>query len=218
MQAELAEQRAAEAALEKQRVFHGEQTDRVAAVQGRYYEIGAQISRTEQSIQHTRELRERQRTDLAAARGTQNDLALHIERDERELAVLRAELSELSPKLTLAANAEEERARALAEAEGSLQRWQARWEEFNRALGAAHQTTQVERARIEQACQALEAAAAGEDATLIHSRFEAVDDATKAFAGRRMNRAIARAIEGRAVDTVEKSVEHAKGVEEAHAR
>jgi hypothetical protein len=33
-----------------------------------------------------------------------------------------------------------------------------------------------------------------------------------------MNRAIARAIEGRAVDTVEKSVEHAKGVEEAHAR
>lgn len=150
MQAELAEQRAAEAALEKQRVFHGEQTDRVAAVQGRYYEIGAQISRTEQSIQHTRELRERQRTDLASARGTQNDLALHIERDERELAVLRAELSELSPKLTLAANAEEERARALAEAEGSLQRWQARWEEFNRALGAAHQTTQVERARIEQ--------------------------------------------------------------------
>jgi molecular chaperone HscA len=75
-----------------------------------------------------------------------------------------------------------------------------------------------ERVRIEQACDALEAAAAGEDATLIHSRFEAVDDATKAFAGRRMNRAIARAIEGRAIDTVEKSVEHAKGVEEAHAR
>ncbi len=35
---------------------------------------------------------------------------------------------------------------------------------------------------------------------------------TKAFAGRRMNRAIARAIEGRRVDVVEKSVEHARGV------
>ena len=33
-----------------------------------------------------------------------------------------------------------------------------------------------------------------------------------------MNRAIARAIEGKKLDTVEKSVEHAKGVEEAHAR
>ena len=41
MQAALAEQRAAEAALEKQRAFHAEQSDRVAAVQGRYYEIGA---------------------------------------------------------------------------------------------------------------------------------------------------------------------------------
>jgi molecular chaperone HscA len=50
----------------------------------------------------------------------------------------------------------------------------------------------------------------------VHVRIEALDDATKAFAGRRMNRAIARAIEGRRVDVVEKSVAHAKGVEEAH--
>jgi molecular chaperone HscA len=75
-----------------------------------------------------------------------------------------------------------------------------------------------EQARIERACAALEEAARGEAASLIHARFEAVDDATKAFAGRRMNRAIARAIEGRRVDVVEKSVEHAKGVEEAHVR
>jgi molecular chaperone HscA len=75
-----------------------------------------------------------------------------------------------------------------------------------------------ERARIEQACAELDEAARGESASLIHARFEAVDDATKSFAGRRMNRAIARAIEGRRVDVVEKSVEHAKGVEEAHVR
>jgi molecular chaperone HscA len=75
-----------------------------------------------------------------------------------------------------------------------------------------------EQTRIEQACAALEEAARGESASLIHARFEAVDEATKSFAGRRMNRAIARAIEGRRVDVVEKSVEHAKGVEEAHVR
>ncbi len=75
-----------------------------------------------------------------------------------------------------------------------------------------------EKARIEQACAALDEAVLGESASLIHARFEAVDEATKAFAGRRMNRAIARAIEGQRVETVEKSVEHAKGVEEAHAR
>ncbi len=75
-----------------------------------------------------------------------------------------------------------------------------------------------ERARIEDACAKLDLAARGDDPSRIHAGISALDDATKVFAGRRMNRAIARAIEGKKLDTVEKSVEHAKGVEEAHAR
>lgn len=75
-----------------------------------------------------------------------------------------------------------------------------------------------EKDAIEAACTDLEAAARGDDPGRIHARIDALDDATKAFAARRMNRAIARAIEGKRVDVVEKTVEHAKGVEEAHAR
>jgi chromosome segregation protein len=150
MQAALADQRAAEAAIEKQRAFHSEQSDLVSAVQGRYYEVGAEISRTEQSIEHTRQLRERQKTDLAQSRGTLNDLALHIERDERQLAELKAEIEQLAPELASAQLAESTAGSALEEAEQALQTWQQTWEDFNRALGAAHQTTQVERARIEQ--------------------------------------------------------------------
>ncbi|HXN31778.1 MAG TPA: Fe-S protein assembly chaperone HscA [Polyangiaceae bacterium] len=74
-----------------------------------------------------------------------------------------------------------------------------------------------ERQGIERACAALEAAAAGEDPSSIHARIEALDEATTAFAGRRMNRAIARAIEGQRVDLVEDRVKHAKGVDQAHA-
>ena len=150
MQAALADQRAAEAAIEKQRAFHGEQGERVAGVQGRYYEVGADISRMEQSIQHTRELRERQRSDLAQAVATLNDLATHIERDERETASLRTEIARLEPELERVQAAESAAAADLAAAEEQLQDWQRRWEEFNRALGSADQTTQVERARIEQ--------------------------------------------------------------------
>ena len=150
MQAALADQRAAEAAIEKQRAFHGEQSDRVSAVQGRYYEVGADISRMEQSIQHTRELRERQRTDLAQAVATLTDLATHIERDERETASLRDEIARLEPELERVQVAEAAAAEALSAAEQELQDWQQRWEDFNRALGSADQTTQVERARIEQ--------------------------------------------------------------------
>src|SRR5690348_2380309 len=150
MQAALADQRAAEAAIEKQRAFQGEQSDRVSAVQGRYYEVGADISRMEQTIQHTRELRERQKTDLAQAVATLNDLASHIDRDELQLANLRSEITRLEPELERAQFAEISAAEALATAEEDLQDWQRRWEEFKSALGSADQTTQVERARIEQ--------------------------------------------------------------------
>ena len=57
----------------------------------------------------------------------------------------------------------------------------------------------------------------GDDARKIELRLEDLDTATKDFAGRRMNRAIAQAIEGQAITIVEKSVEHAKGIEAAHA-
>jgi len=150
MQAALADQRAAEAAIETQRTFHDEQTERVSAVQGRYYEVGGDISRLEQAIQHTRELRERQKSDFAQTAATLADLAAHIARDERETASLKEEIARLGPQLAGAQLAESAAAEALAAAERELQDWQQRWEEYNRALGAADQTTQVERARIEQ--------------------------------------------------------------------
>jgi chromosome segregation protein len=150
MQSALADQRAAEAAIEKQRAFHNDQSERVAAVQGRYYEVGADISRMEQTIQHSRELRDRQRADLAQARSTLADLAAHIERDERQLETVREEIARLEPEVEGVQHAETAAAEALEAAEQALQDWQQRWEQFNRSLGSADQTTQVERARIEQ--------------------------------------------------------------------
>src|SRR3569833_2422655 len=150
MQAALADQRSAEAAIEKQRAFHTEQSDRVAAVQGRYYEVGAEISRLEQNVQHARSLRDRQKTDLAQAHATLADLASLIERDERQLTGLRDEIERLAPEIEGVKLAEGAAAEALEAAERQLQDWQQRWEQFNRALGSANQTTQVARARIEQ--------------------------------------------------------------------
>ncbi len=150
MQAALADQRAAEAAIESQRSHHGAVSERVSAVQGRYYEIGADISRLEQTIQHTRELRERQRTDLAKTHATLAELGAHVERDERQLAELAAEIARSTPELERTQAAETAAAEALEAAERQLAAWQERWEQLNQALGAADRTTQVERARIEQ--------------------------------------------------------------------
>ena len=106
MQHALADQRAAEAAIETQRVYQHEQSERVSAVQGRYYEVGAEISRTEQSIAHTRELREQQRNELAQARATLAELNLaHRARRTRDRE-LRAEIEQLAPELAQAQAAE----------------------------------------------------------------------------------------------------------------
>jgi molecular chaperone HscA len=60
--------------------------------------------------------------------------------------------------------------------------------------------------RILAAVVALEKAAQGTDANEIHRAIEKVDEDSHGFATRRMNRAVARAIEGRKVDEVEKRV------------
>ena len=150
MQGHLAAQRAAEAAIEKQRAVHGARGDELSNVQARYYEVGADISRLEQSIEHTRELRERQRTDLEQARMTLADLGAHIERDERQLASVRAELAQLDPERAAAQCAESGAAAALEVAEQAVSQWQQGWEEHTRSAGAADQSGEVERARIEQ--------------------------------------------------------------------
>ncbi|HEY1900194.1 MAG TPA: chromosome segregation protein SMC [Steroidobacteraceae bacterium] len=150
MQAALADQRAAEAALEKRRAVHTEHADQVSAVQARHYEIGADVTRTEQSLQHTREMRERQRTDLAKAHEQLTELAALIERDEQQVAALRAEIETLQPQTSEATRLEQLAAANQAHSEQELAQWQQRWDQFMRSLASANQTTQVERTRIEQ--------------------------------------------------------------------
>jgi molecular chaperone HscA len=70
-----------------------------------------------------------------------------------------------------------------------------------------------ERAQIDEHVAALRAAVAAGAHRPIRERIEALDLATKPFAERRMNRDIGKAIGGREVGTVEKSVEHAQGTE-----
>ncbi len=150
MQGELSAQRAAEAAIERQRAVHSAHADSLAAVQARYYEVGADISRLEQSIEHTRELRERQRDDLTQTRTALAELVQHIERDESELAAVRTELERLAPERAAAQHAEEAAAGGLELADQALQQWQQRWESHTAALAVAERSAEVERARLEQ--------------------------------------------------------------------
>ncbi|HRI64840.1 MAG TPA: Fe-S protein assembly chaperone HscA [Polyangium sp.] len=70
-----------------------------------------------------------------------------------------------------------------------------------------------ERKQIDEAIVALEGAVRGDKPALIRLSTEDLDRATHGWAGRRMDRAIARAIAGKEVEQIEKSVAHARGVD-----
>jgi molecular chaperone HscA len=75
--------------------------------------------------------------------------------------------------------------------------------------------------RIRDALDALTRATVGAEVGAIQLHIDRLDDCTKAWAGRRMDRAIAHAIRGKEIDDVEISVAHAKGVDahvEEHQR
>ncbi|WP_437481423.1 Fe-S protein assembly chaperone HscA [Sorangium sp. So ce1014] len=70
-----------------------------------------------------------------------------------------------------------------------------------------------ERVAIEGALSALDAAIRGDRPGLIQARTDALDEATRAWAGRRMDRAVAKAIAGKQVEDVEAKVAAARGVD-----
>ncbi len=150
MQQELAEQRSCEAALEKQREFHGELGAAMGVVQARYYELGAEVTRTEENIRYTSELRNRHRQDLAQTTTTLVEVGAQIVTDQERVAQLQAEIAALAPELASLHAAEHTGTESLAAAEAQFAVWQERWENYNRELGAARQGSGVEMARIEQ--------------------------------------------------------------------
>lgn len=74
-------------------------------------------------------------------------------------------------------------------------------------------TDEEERADIEGAIRRLKRALEGDDYDEIHARIEDLDQASKAFAGRRMDRSIARALAGRAASQLEAETAGARGIE-----
>jgi chromosome segregation protein len=150
MQQALADQRSAEASIERERERHRELSEAVSRVQGQYYELGAEVTRAEESIRFGRELRERARTDLGNVSASLSANAQQIVRDEEQLAASASELLELEPLAQERARSESLASTALAAAEEQVTAWQQRWDAFNRELSAAAQSAEVEIARIEQ--------------------------------------------------------------------
>ncbi len=150
LQATLAQLRATEAAGELARELHATRTEELNQVQGRHYQVGAEVTRGSQAIAHARELRARARADLDQAEAERLEAAALLGRDQAEIDTLQQAVAELEPQLVSLKSAETLSAEALEQAGAATQAWQSGWEGFSRQVAEANQKAMVERARIEQ--------------------------------------------------------------------
>ena len=119
LEAVYAEQQAIDTALEQHRVNYSERNDALVEVQGRFYAIGAEVSRIEQEIRYQGERAEQLSNDLHSTRAGLEQAQRHVTDDGERLTGWERELAELTPALEANKVASAAASAALEEAESA---------------------------------------------------------------------------------------------------
>lgn len=135
--------------IEKYRSQYTELGDKFNEVQGRYYAIGAEIARLEQSIQHASERARQLQADLDQTSRDSKEAEENLLIDTQKTEAWEDELLELEPELELVKAAEETSGESLIDAEESMQRWQNDWDSFNQRAAEPRQRAEVQQSRIQ---------------------------------------------------------------------
>lgn len=145
----VSEQRRIDAEVEALREEHHTATEAFNAVQAQYYQLGNEIARFEQTMQHRQEqshqllqdIQEAERQLQEATAETQGDTD-RVEEARETLEMLEPELEAAEEKATLATD-------ALAEIERRQQAWQSSWDSFNQNAQGPKRQAEVAQSRIQ---------------------------------------------------------------------
>ncbi len=150
LEACIAEQRQADAKIELLRDGHHELSDTFNRVQGRFYAIGADIARHEQSIQHAQQRLRQLHDDLKEAERARVEMESHLASDRELLSSLDEELLILTEQHAEAQLNEECSAAAFVQAEEAMHDWQERWNSITEQSAQPRSEAGVQRTRIDQ--------------------------------------------------------------------
>ena len=134
--------------IEKFRTEYTDLGDKFNEVQGRYYAIGADIARIEQSIQHAQERERSLKVDLEQTERDCREAEEHLATDMAKMEGWQAEILEIEPDLELNKEAEELSREALMGAEEAMHEWQQTWDAFNQKAAEPRQRAEVQQSRI----------------------------------------------------------------------
>ncbi|AJQ96717.1 chromosome segregation protein SMC [Gynuella sunshinyii] len=152
----VAEQRSIDAQVEELRDSHNDRTEVFNQVQSQYYQLGTEIARFEQSMQHQKEKAAQLQTDLIELDRSLQETSREKEEDQFRLEEIEEQLMIAEPELEMARAAEEEAQEALVRHEQSMQQWQQKWELFNQDSAGPKQTAEVAQSRIQHLEQVID--------------------------------------------------------------
>lgn len=135
--------------LENNREAHIDASDTFNEVQKRFYGVGHEITRLEQSINHEKEKRETLQREYEQVLQDYEKNSDSLDQDNDSITELQNEIAELTPVLEQAKLALAEAQTGLATAETQMQSWQREWDTFNNQTHANTQKAEVAQTKIQ---------------------------------------------------------------------
>lgn len=166
-EAKVAQQTAADAAIEERRQSHHERNEVFNTSQAKYYEVGAQIARHEQKLEHQAQMSLQLSQDLAETEKGILETQRALEEDQLKLETINEEIMMLEPELEVLLAGEEAAGEELIIAEEAMQAWQRSWDEFTQKASAPARQAEVAQSRIQNLEQQL---------TRLQQRIERLDE------------------------------------------
>ena len=152
----LAEQRSLEATIERSRASHHDHSEEFNKVQGRFYQLGADIARADEAIQYHEQRVKELEADRDAVIERRGETDRQLAMDEAQIAELGAALESIVPRVEEARARDLASSAALDEAERALGAWQDSWERFNQEASANAREADVQGSRIEHVDQVVQ--------------------------------------------------------------
>lgn len=145
----MATQRSVDADIEALRLEHTDKNDEFAQAQNAFYEIGAQIARHEQKLEHQSQMTLQLDRELADVEKSILDTEKALEADQLQQEAFSEEKSQLEPELEMLLAGDEDSAEALVIAEEAQRAWQDNWEHYTQRASEPTRHAEVAQTRMQ---------------------------------------------------------------------
>ncbi|TXR53724.1 chromosome segregation protein SMC [Reinekea thalattae] len=143
------QQRHIDTEMEVVREQHHEASEAFNQVQERFYQLGNEIARFEQTIAHRQEQSAQLLQDIQDAERVLHEASIESQSDNELVEEKRETLEFLEPEIEAAAEKSEQLTEQLTELEEKQAQWQTRWDAFNQNAQGPKRQAEVAQSRIQ---------------------------------------------------------------------